>query len=552
MALKALMLRKKITDAKANLEKLREKDADFQKREAELEQSIAEAQTDEERAVCDEEVDKFDADKEAHEAEKTALEEEVRNLENELDELEKEAPKAETKTERMENKPMEVRNIRFAEMTMEQRTALVERDDVKEFLERARTLGAQKRSVTGADLLIPEVLIGLIRHEVAQNSRLLRFVRVVNVSGIARQNIAGAIPEAVWTEMCGNINELNISFNQIEVDGYKVGGYIAICNATLEDSDLNLANEIVTMIGAAIAKALDKAILFGTGVKMPLGIVTRLAQTSQPETWGTNAPTWTDLHTSNIIKINIDNTSDAAFFSALIEKLAVAKPYYNAEGLFWVMNRKTHLHIMAKALEVNSAGAIVANTNGFPIIGGTIVEFEDDEIADNEIIGGFGGNYLMAQRAGVTFAQSDEVRFLQDETVFKGTARYDGTPVAGEAFVILNFNNVDPTTTKTFPVDYANADMNVLGVTAAAGTASGDTVLTVTGTIAQSDAVLKYAAKKTVAGINVGDKVGAGWADLTSGTTQVTAAAGVSIAVVELDGNGRVVSAGEVKSVPKT
>ena len=551
MALKALMLRKKITDANNQLEKLREKDAEFQTREAELEKAIAEAQTDEERTACDEAVNTFDADKAEHEAAKTALEDEVRNLENELNELEKE-PAKEEKKERTEKRPMETRAMRFAEMSMEQRTAIVERDDVKEFLERARTLGAQKRSVTGADLLMPEVLIGLIRHEVARNSRLLPFVRLVNVAGTARQNIAGAIPEAVWTEMCGKINELNISFNQVEVDGYKVGGFIAICNATLEDSDINLANEIVTMIGAAIGKALDKAILFGTGIKMPVGIVTRLAQTEQPADWGTNAPTWTDLHSTNVVTLNIDATAGAAFFSALIEKLALAKPYYSAEGLFWVMNRKTHLHIMAKALEVNANGAIVANTNEFPIIGGTIVEFEDDEIADNEIIGGYGKNYLMAQRAGVTFAQSEEVRFLEDETVFKGTARYDGMPVAGEAFVIVNFNNTAPTTTKTFPVDYANADMNLLTVTAAAGSATGDTVLTVGNTIAQSGAVLKYAAKKTVAGIKVGDKLGTGWSDLTSGTTQVTASTGVNVAVVELDGNGRVVSAGEVKSVPKT
>ena len=58
--------------------------------------------------------------------------------------------------------------------------------------------------------------------------------------------------------------QTRFSFNQIELDGYKVGGYIAICNATLEDSDLNLASEILNMIGQAIGLALDKPILYGT------------------------------------------------------------------------------------------------------------------------------------------------------------------------------------------------------------------------------------------------------------------------------------------------
>ena len=95
----------------------------------------------------------------------------------------------------------------------------------------------------------------------------------------------GAIPEAIWTEACAKLNELDFSFNQVEVDGYKVGGVVYICQATLEDSDLNLAYEIMEGMGASIGISVDKAILYGTGVKMPLGIATRLAQTSEPDNY---------------------------------------------------------------------------------------------------------------------------------------------------------------------------------------------------------------------------------------------------------------------------
>jgi len=40
--------------------------------------------------------------------------------------------------------------------------------------------------------------------------------------------------------------------------------------------------------------------------------------------------------------------------------------------------------------------------------------------------------------------------------VFKGTARYDGQPVFGEGFVIVNINNETPTTSASFAVDSAN------------------------------------------------------------------------------------------------
>ena len=63
-------------------------------------------------------------------------------------------------------------------------------------------------------------------------------VRLRTVSGESRQNIMGDMPEAVWTEACASLNELSFGFSQTEVDGYKVGGIIYICAATLEDLSL--------------------------------------------------------------------------------------------------------------------------------------------------------------------------------------------------------------------------------------------------------------------------------------------------------------------------
>ena len=555
-------LQEKMEKAEEAAEALRARQEEMKKREAELQAELdgingdtpddvleaANGATDE--YVRD--VDALKAEIDGNQSERDELQSQIDEIKKQLDEMDDRAntpaPVPAKQEERKMVKTME--NREFFGMSLEQRDAMFAREDVKTYLGEIRSAISEKRAISNAGLLIPDVLLGLIRHEIAHRSKLLSFVNLRRVGGNGRQNIAGAIPEAVWTEMCANINELTLSFNQIEVDGYKVGGFIAVCNAVLQDSDIDLAAEIVNSISGAIAKALDKAILFGTGTKMPTGIVTRLAQTAQPADWGTYAPTWTDLHATNVIKIAARNLSGVAFFAALIEKLGVAKPWYNSDGLFWVMNRKTHLDIMTKALAFNSNAALVSNTTLMPIIGGTVIEMEDDEIADYDIIGGYGGNYLLAERHGMEIASSDLPRFLQDQTVFKGTARYDGKPVAGEAFVIVNYNDANPTTEKEFPADYANADMNDLIITAAAGSAAGKTVLTVSGTIAQSNPVLKY--KVGLYDLDVGSDLPAGFETLTSGTTAITAAAGKKITVVELDGNGRVVSAGTVASVPKT
>jgi len=116
---------------------------------------------------------------------------------------------------------------------------------------------------------------------------------------------------------------------------------------------------------------------------------------------------------------------------------------------------KTKNVLIAKAIVFNAAGALTASiTNTMPIAGGEIVIL--DFMADNDIIGGFGSLYLLAERAGSQLAVSDQVRFVEDQTVFKGTARYDGLPVIGEGFVMVNIANAAPTTTTTFGTDVAN------------------------------------------------------------------------------------------------
>ena len=71
-------------------------------------------------------------------------------------------------------------------------------------------------------------------------------------------------------------------------------------------------------------------------------------------------------------------------------------------------------------------------------------------IPDNVIIGGYFELYLLAERAQTEINQSEHYRFVEDQTVFKGTARYDGTPVIAEAFVAIGINGVTPSASMTF------------------------------------------------------------------------------------------------------
>ena len=463
MALKVLLLRKKLTDMQASLADLERTAEGFETREAELAADIEAAQTDEERSVVEAAVESFEQERSQNTTAIEQLRTDIADMENQIREAEEAARQArsgqgEHHEERKDDTTMnnaETRT-RFFGMTAQQRDAFMARDDVKEFLQRVRELSHEKRSVTGAELLIPTVMLDLLRQNIGEYSKLISKVNLRSVPGKARQTVAGAIPEAVWTEMCAKLNELAVSFTAVEVDGYKVGGFIAICNAVLEDSDISLAQEIITSLGASIGYALDKAILYGTGTKMPMGIVTRLAQSVQPETYPATARAWSDLHTSNIQTITTANSTGVKLFQSVLKAFGAAKGKYSRGVKFWAMNEATYNTLMAESMSINATGAVVAGMNGtMPVVGGDVVLL--DFIPDNNIIAGYGDLYLLAERAGTALAQSEHALFTEDQTVFKGTARYDGLPVIAEGFVAIGINAVAPTTSMSFATDSANA-----------------------------------------------------------------------------------------------
>lgn len=475
MALRALMLRRSIDNKKKELEQLRGKEAAFKKRETELEAAIAEvteATDEEQQKAVEEEVAKYEAEKSAFDKAKDECAAAIDRLEEELKGIEEAAPTEEPTTEETaiieeneRSKRTRMININIRALPKEQRVfdalpiqtrqEIIAREDVKAFLKELRSMkGGAQRAVNGADLTVPIVFLDLISENMFRYSKLLNRVRVRNVNGEARQTIAGTVPEAIWTEMCAAINELQFVFNQVTVDGYKVAGFVPVCNSILEDNDINLASWIVEMLSESIGLAEDKAILYGTGIKMPMGIVSRLAQTAKPNDYPANAPAWVDLHTTNIQKIDSTLTG-AAFWAALTVATGNAYSLYARGEKFWAMNSKTYNLLKSKVITFTATGDIAAGVFAtLPIITGDIdiLEF----IPDGDIIGGYGDLYLWVNRGEIQIDADHSVQFIQDNTVFRGKARADGTPVIPQSFVALNINGSDVTTSMTFAADTAN------------------------------------------------------------------------------------------------
>ena len=459
MALRSLMKGKALREAQKKLEEARAKMTELETREAELEADVEAAETDEEKAAVEEAVEAFETEKTEAEKNVTDLEAEVDKLERELKEIEdataEDKPEAEKRKAVAPQKEIRtMMNKRWREMTHEERSALVKQDGVQAWIGEIRSAIKERRAITNVGLTIPVEVLPILKENVVEYSKLLKHVRLVSVSGEARQVIQGGIPEAVWTDCCANLNELDLTFYGTEVNCWKVAGFFALCNANIEDSDENLLGDVLQALGQAIGLAVDKSILYGTGSRMPLGVVTRLVQTAKPAGYSDSDRPWVDLHTSNVKSI-ASTVTGVNLFAEILTDAGAAKSKYSRGTKVWVMNETTYTFLQAQGLAVNAAGAIVTAVNGsLPVVGGVAEVL--DFIPNNVIIGGYFDLYLMAERAGAKFATSEHVRFIQDQTVVKGTARYDGKPVIAEGFVAIGLNGVTPNATMTFAQDSAN------------------------------------------------------------------------------------------------
>ncbi len=434
MALKTMMLRKQLDSKRGELAALRKRAAGMAAREAELEKAVGEAQTGEEQKTVEEAVAQFEEEQEQLAAQMEELAGKVQELEEQLAALEESPAAPPSGKEERSVSRMARKNYRA--LAQEERARLVHREDVKEFLEGVRSLGRGQRRASGMELTVPQTLLPMLTDAIERYSKLMKHVQVQPVRGTARATVLGVVPEAVWTEQGGKVSELALDITGADVDGYKVAGYIPLPNWVLEDSDEDLLALVLDTLGKSLGLGVDKAILYGTGNKMPLGIVTRLAQTAKPAGGPhEDAVAWKDLHASHVKSIAAAKNG-VALFQELLKASGAAKANYSDGEKFWAMNEATLNTLKVEGLSVNAAGAIVTGMSGeMPVIGGQVETLPF--IPDNVIVGGYGSLYLLAERGGAKLATSEHVRFLEDQTVAKGVARYDGQPLIPESFVAV-------------------------------------------------------------------------------------------------------------------
>lgn len=363
MALKSLMLRKKIEDKKKQLEELRAA-SDFTIREAELEKSIEEAETDEEKAAVDEEIDKLEAEKKEAEEKIKGLEKEVEDLETELAGIE-EGQKAERKDGKVNM------SEKFTRDSMEYRTAF--RDYVQTGKLDKNILEFDKRDdavSTSTDLgvLLPETVMQEIIKGVGEvHGQLYDRVRKTNLKGGVKYPIGS------FSATFHRITETTKSDRQDPggitgsvVFGYKIGE-IRLAKTLLQAvlSVPVFEQEFAKTVAEAYVKAMDIEIMTGTEANNQcVGILTEAAAV------GSRIPS------ANIISFSPNDMADwTTWQTKLFAKIPLAMRRENPE---FVMTANTY-EANIKTLKDKNDRPLFAETYN-PVDGAERATFKGKEV----------------------------------------------------------------------------------------------------------------------------------------------------------------------------
>ena len=458
MALKTLMLRKKLQQEEKTLAELREEKEKLNQEEEELKEAIEELDeesSDEERATVEDAVNELTNKVEQHDSRIKEVESTVEKIKAEIELEEEETTEEDVKeveearstdssrnnletrgrvaqkliAERGETMHLETRKVERVQKLLQRQENLDFFNDLRKLYTRAAALGGL--STENAQLLLPEQIIFEINQRVGEYGSLYNLVRKINLTGHARIIMNTDTVKMYWTEKCEPLKEVTLGeLRQVELDNFKLGGYLFLCEAFVEDFDANnyhsitMADFILNEFAKGIAQALDEAIYNGKGAgqKEPEGIATAVTKVTQVK--------------SILDVLGVVGKLDLGFYE------------HNAsDGTITIAGNRSTLYeyIYPETWGKDANGRLVYGM-GNALPDGTRIELSN-VIPDGELVIGDFSQYVLGIRKEMAFDTNDRLQWIEENTGYKIRGRYDGKVTNPEAFARVSFATKASTST---------------------------------------------------------------------------------------------------------
>lgn len=280
--------------------------------------------------------------------------------------------------------------------------------------EEQRTLTTAPGSAGAA---VPTTTRERIIDRLRQSSALFPYITVTYTPGNVRFVVANAKNDAAWKAEGVDGTALDDTVTEVILTGFELIKLVEISAAASAMAIDAFEDYITAEIGRRMAIAIENAIISGTGVGQPSGII-------QTGTWvnGTNQISW---------------GAGEVTYDAVADALALLPTMYHQNAVF-AMSRATLFGGIKKVKGTDGHPIFVYNAQDKPaarILGYPVVL--NDYVPANRILICNPSYYYMNFSQAPSIEVSREAAFRAGKITYRGLAVVDGKPAHSEAFVLM-------------------------------------------------------------------------------------------------------------------
>lgn len=275
------------------------------------------------------------------------------------------------------------------------------------------------------DVPLPRTVFDRVFEDLQTEHPLLSRITFQNTTGITEMvTRTGDVEVAWWGPLCDEIKKkLENGFKVEAVNLYKVSAYMPICKAMLDLGPIWLDRFVRESLYEAIAGALEKAILVGTGKDMPIGMTRKLADVTLNEHDEKEAEVLTDLSPASIGGIMSKLTKNKV--KTIGEVILVVNPADYWSKLFQLTTFQTK-DGEYKQQNLPFNGSIIQSVH----------------VPENRMVVGQAKDYFMGIGSDLKIDHSDEYRFLDDQRVYIAKQYANGRPNSDDSFLYFDITDL--------------------------------------------------------------------------------------------------------------
>lgn len=281
-----------------------------------------------------------------------------------------------------------------------------------------KDLDAEERAAITASAVIPTQTLNKIVEKLEQTSVLFRHITVLNIPSNLTIPVEGTKNDASWVAMATASTDSADTFTSVSFAAYKLIKTIEI-TADVQAMSIDAFEAfIVAALTKKLSKAIENAILNGSGSSQPKGILK-------------------ETYTANTNKITVGASASLSYDNVMGALALLGESYH--QNAVMVMNRKMLFGSVALIKDDSKKPIFLQDTeNGFigKIAGYPVIL--DEYVPDDNIVIGDLSEYYFNFVKPITVELDNSVGFRTGSTCYRGMALCDGKVVNTSAFVVID------------------------------------------------------------------------------------------------------------------